>query len=211
MDINSVNNYNKINKDNGNLAHGKKEEQKVSETNEILLASLKDAENHNDIESFLASAVNNHHIRQIGTLLYQSDDYIYADLLKFYAEPQAKSLKRLSEKKLGIVPKFVDLIEKGNYSVLVTQIEGLNGKDLIPFSKGYNLLSEEAKKSAYQDVQKLLAIGLINQDMLRGTNAFYINPETKEVVVPFWDKLRPINGNEAPEILNTLYKTIFNK
>ena len=212
MDINSINSYNGIyvnNKKQGESENKKAE--KMSKTNEILLASIQLAEDHNDVKAILKSAVKNNRIKQIGTLLYQADDYIYADLLKFYGEPQANNLKKVAEKDIKIAPKFVDLIEKGNYSVLVTKIDGLNGKDLIPFSQGYNLLSEDAKKSAYADVQKLLGAGIINQDMLRGDNAWYINPETKEIVVPFWDKIRPTDANEAPQILDTLYKTIFKK
>ncbi len=212
MDINSINSYNGIyvnNKKQGESENKKAE--KMSKTNEILLASIQLAEDHNDVKAILKSAVKNNRIKQIGTLLYQADDYIYADLLKFYGEPQANNLKKVAEKDIKIAPKFVDLIEKGNYSVLVTKIDGLNGKDLIPFSQGYNLLSEDAKKSAYADVQKLLGAGIINQDMLRGDNAWYINPETKEIVVPFWDKIRPLDANEAPQILEALYKTIFKK
>jgi hypothetical protein len=212
MDINSINSYNGIYVNNKKQDESEnKKAEKMSKTNEILLASIQFAEDHNDVKAILKSAVKNNRIKQIGTLLYQADDYIYADLLKFYGEPQANNLKKVAEKDIKIAPKFVDLIEKGNYSVLVTKIDGLNGKDLIPFSQGYNLLSEDAKKSAYADVQKLLGAGIINQDMLRGDNAWYVNPETKEIVVPFWDKIRPTDTNEAPQILDTLYKTIFKK
>ena len=212
MDINSINSYNGIYVNNKKPNEsGNKKAEKMSETNEILLASLQVAENHDDVKAILKSAVKNNRIKQIGTLLYQADDYIYADLLKFYSDPQAQNLKKVAEKDIKIAPKFIDLVEKGNHSVLVTKIDGLNSKDLIPFKEGYKLLSDDSKKSAYKDIQKLLSMGIINQDMLRGDNAFFINPETKEIVVPFWDKLRPVDQNEAPQILDSLYKTIFKK
>ena len=212
MDINSINSYNGIYVNNKKSDESvNKKAEKMSKTNEILLASLQFAEDHNDVKAILKSAVKNNRIKQIGKLLYQADDYIYADLLKYYGAPQAQNLKKVAEKDIKLAPKFVDLIEKGNYSVLVTKIDGLNGKDLIPLSQGYSMLSDDAKKSAYADVQKLLGTGIVNQDMLRGDNAWYINPETKEIVVPFWDKIRPLDSNEAPQILEALYKTIFKK
>ena len=96
-------------------------------------------------------------------------------------------------------------------SILVTKISGTNGKDLIPLHQGYNLLDDEAKKSAYADVQKLIKMGVVNQDMLKGDSCWYITPDSKQLVIPDWHHLRPIDADEGKDILNSVHAVLFKK
>ena len=207
MEINSINLYNK----NGITAEkAEKESGKMTEDNTILIAQLNAAKDYKDEELIMKSALKANKIKQISSLVYQSDDYFYADLLQFNSKVQAHNLKKLTEAQIGIAPKFIDYIEKGSYGMLVTQIKDLKEQHkLMPLSEGYSLLSDEEKHSAYKDVQKLLKMGIINQEMLRGDRAFYVNSANNKIIVPSWEQIRPIDNGEAESILSTIHSTLF--
>lgn len=177
-----------------------------------LVDALKNAESREDMVKVFADAVENGDIEKLDPITYRSGDYFIQDKLSFRGESEGQILKELTKKNISIVPQYVDSVTKGDYTTLVTKIEGMNGEDLIPFSQGYNLLDTKAKSDAFQDVKKLVQANLINQAIFtRGNGALFVTPKTKKIVVPYWNMMRTIEPNEKQPILNEWHRILFNK
>lgn len=177
-----------------------------------LIESLNNSNNRNDMVKVFSDAVTNGQINKIDPITYRSGDYIIRDVLSYSGEAESKILKELTEKGISIAPKFVASVTKGDYTTIVTKIDGTDGEDLIPFSQGYNLLDETAKMKAFKDVRRLVQANLINQAIfMRGDSAIFITPKTKQIVIPSWNMLRPIENDEKQSILNDCRDILFKK
>lgn len=184
----------------------------VEMSNQIksLIESLNNAENRSEMAQIFADAVERGEIEKLDPITYRSGNYIIRDVLTYAGEKESQFLKELTKKGISIAPQFVDSVTKGDYTTIVTRIDGMDGEDLIPFSQGYNLLDDAAKRKAFQDVKKLVQANLINQAIFtRGNAAICITPKTKQIVIPSWSMLRPIENNEKQSILNDCYNIFF--
>lgn len=153
----------------------------------------------------------NKDLSRLDIVLHKFQDYSILNMHKFHGNPYAQSIKMLNKNNINIAPNLIKVIDKGDSVYLVFHTPGTKTSELIPFSKGYPLLSDEAKKSAFKDLQKLTKAGFVNQQMLRGSSAWYVTPDTNQVMIADWTQLRPINKGERKGILDTCYKTLFNK
>lgn len=182
----------------------------MSDKIKSLIDSLNNAEDRIEMAEIFADAVDSGEIEKIDPITYRSGDYIIRDVLTYVGQRESQFLKELTKKGISIAPQFVDSVTKGDYTTIVTKIDGMNGEDLIPFSQGYNLLDDAAKRRAFQDVKKLVQVNLINQAIFtRGNAAIYITPKTKQIVIPSWKMLRPIENDEKQSILNDCYNIFF--
>lgn len=177
-----------------------------------IVNQFKKASSKEEVLEILKKAVSANELEQLDSITYRCGDYLIEDLLRISGEPQSKILEQLNKSKIGLAPTFVDSFTFGNYTTLITKIDGMNGEDLIPFNQGYNLLDDDSKKSALDDVKKLLNIGVINQNMFtRGNANWFITPKSKKIVIKEWRGLRPVENIERQDILTSCYHTIFNK
>lgn len=177
-----------------------------------LIDALTDAKNRDDMAKVFADSVENGTIKKLDPITYRSGDYFIRDLLKFNGEPESKFLDELTKKNIKIAPQLVGSVTNGNYTTIITKIDGLDGGDLIPFSQGYGLLDDSAKSAALKDLSKLVNANVINQAIFsRGHGALFVTPKSKQIVIPSWDMLRTIEPNEKQSILNECHKILFNK
>ena len=71
------------------------------------------------------------------------------------------------------------------------------------------MLSDNAKKQAFQDIRRLLKSGLINEDL---TNIKYlkITPDANHRIVSLdWENTQTLNEDERAPFLNEMHKLIF--
>ena len=177
-----------------------------------LIESLKESTNYEEMKALLEQAVSDKDITKINQTLYRSGDYYFLDSLRFRTDQESTVLKKLTEKNFSIAPKFVDVINKGDESILITKIEGTNGKDLIPFANGYHLLDNTTRNEALNDIKRLTQAGLINQSIFtRGGGSLFITPETKKIVITDWNMVRPIDASETKPLLDEAYEIIYRK
>lgn len=184
----------------------------VSEKNiGILSEALDGATDFRDAKRIIGIAAGNDYIEKINETTYKTGKYVLKTFLRVSGEGQAKSLEKLTKQNISIAPKLVYTRNYGDYTIIITQIDGLEEGGLVPFSQGYKLLSDGAKQDAYRDVQKVLKMGYVNQAMLYGDSNWYITPKSKKIMVVDWKPLRSVREGESIELLNDMYKTIFNK
>ena len=171
---------------------------------------LKSAQNYNEVEKTLFNLVDSGDLKAMDSYTtFNSGDYYIKCMSRLIGQKYSKMIEALGQNDIKIAPEYIVSSDMIDDSVLITRISGTNGEDLIPMRKGYNLLDDDTKRSAYADVQKLVKLGLINQDMLRGDSCWYIVPGSKKLVIPDWHHLRPIDNNEGKDILNFVYSTLF--
>lgn len=175
-----------------------------------IVSSMKTADSYDAVHEILSKNVEEGKLEKLDIMTYRCGDYLISDILTFQADREGKFLKELTKRDFSIAPKFVDSVQFGDFTVLVTKIEGMDGEDLIPFSEGYNSLDDKAKSEAFKDIKKLVDLNLINQALfIRGNSSIYITPKTKQVVIPSWQMLRPIEQNEKKDILDTCRNILF--
>ena len=208
----NVENNNKINIPNIQIKSvyqpAKKEESSMAPNIAQLIEKMKKAPNYDVVCEALKEAVKNGDIVKRDNITYTSGDYIISDILRQNGERNANMLKELTKKGITISPQYVDSINIEDYTILITKIDGMNGKELVPFTQGKNSVSREDKTKAFDDVKKLAKAGLYNQSLAREAGAWYVIPGSNKLILPVWN-LRPIESNEAPDLLNKCYKTIF--
>lgn len=177
-----------------------------------LMAKFQKASSRDEVIGILNEAVKNNEMEKIDDITFRCGNYIFQDLLKISGEPQSKILNELNKNNISIAPKLVGSFTFGNYTTLVTEIDGLEGEDLIPLNEGYNKLDDLSKKEAFNDVKKLLSAGVINQGMFtRGNANWFITPNSKKIIITDWKGLRPVDNKERQNLLSACYHTIFNK
>lgn len=186
----------------------KKEKTSMPQNITQLIEKMKKAPNYDMVCEALKEAVKNGDIVKRDNITYTSGDYIISDILRHNGERNANMLKELSKKGINISPQYVDSINIEDYTILITKIDGLNGKELIPYTQGKNSVSREDKAKAFDDVKKLAKAGLYNQSLSKEAGAWYVVPGSNKLILPVWN-LRPIDNNEASDLMNKCYKTIF--
>lgn len=181
----------------------------AKESIDILCSDLDNACDYKDAKIKLAMASENNIIERINETTYKNGDYVIRTFLKVSGENQATMLNKLTSQDISIAPKLIYSKNYGDYTIIITKIDGLSEGKLIPFNQGYNTIGDSAKTKAYKDTQKLLKLGYINQAMLNGNSAWYITPKSKKIVVLDWKNLRKVQDGEATSILNNIHQTIF--
>ncbi|MBQ9245087.1 hypothetical protein IJ182_02335 [bacterium] len=179
--------------------------------NEIqsLIQCTKDARDYEEASKILKNASIDEKINQVDPITYKSGDYVISEVLKKYADNYTGVLQKLTEKGISIAPKFVDSVDKGNFTILFTEIPGMNGQELVPYYQGEKMLAPEAKQDAYKDVQRLLKVGIVNNKMLRSTSSWFVTPESKKIIIPDWSSLSIVGDEERAPILNKFHNMLF--
>jgi hypothetical protein len=116
-------------------------------------------------------------------------------------QPEHEGLMRVQPLNLSCAPQVVELIRVGElHGVLVTKIEGVSDAELrsASFGAGMPLTTEEVRESLRSDVSKLRNAGLWNEYLERG-GAWYLNPETKRVVIAPWSRVAPADQRTLQE------------
>ncbi len=102
---------------------------------------------------------------------------------------------------LSCAPRVVELIRVGDlHGVLVTKIEGVSDAELqrALFGAGTPLTTEAVRESLRSDISKLRDAGLWNEYLERG-GAWYLNPETKRVIIAPWSGVAPADQRTLQE------------
>ena len=157
------------------------------------------------------SSINDELIKHSGTS-YKYKDYYIDAMFSYYANSRINTLQKLNDANIHMAPELVALTKKDGTEYLFTRISGTENGELIPFEKGYHLLSDEAKRDAYRDIQKILKLGIDNVAMNRSTSVWFITPENPRVVVQHWNNIRSLdNYDNQQELLNMYYRKLFRK
>jgi hypothetical protein len=97
-------------------------------------------------------------------------------------------LMRVQHLNLSSAPRVVELLRKEEwFGVLITKLDGVRDAELRneAFGAGTPLTTDEVRSALRSDVEKLRSAGLWNRAFERG-GCWYLNPETKKVVISPW-------------------------
>ena len=149
-------------------------------------------------------------IEQIRGNLYKYKDFHILELLKRDGIDYSNKLKTLDKLNLNITQKHLETVTKDNRVYIITQISGTETSNLTPLWKyGNQNVSKEDKLAAFQDLQKLTKAGLVDDNVLRSNEMWYVNSENK-IIIPVFENLRPITSQDNPtEIQEKYYNILF--
>ena len=149
---------------------------------DAVIAEIKAASSYKDVDAVLApfrrgpenvSVVGEYRL-EFGTLTNLQREY--------------DGLMRVQHLNLSSAPRVVELLRKDEwYGVLITKLDGVRDADLRneAFGAGTPLTTDEVRAALRSDVEKLRSAGMWNHAFERG-GCWYLNPETKRVVISPW-------------------------
>lgn len=149
-------------------------------------------------------------IEQIRGNLYKYKDFHILELLKRDGIDYSNKLKTLDKLNLNITQKHLETVTKDNRVYIITQISGTENNNLTPLWKvNAQNISKENRLAAFQDLQKLTKAGLVDDNVLRSNEMWYVNSENK-IIIPVFENLRPITSQDNPtEIQEKYYNILF--
>lgn len=158
----------------------------------------------------LMTMIKTGEIEQVSGNFYKYKDFHILELLKRDGVDYSNKLKILDKLNLSFTQKHVETIEKDNSVYIITQIPGTEKSNLTPLWKfGNQNISKEDKLTALHDLQKLTKAGFVDDNVLRSNELWYVNSENK-IIIPVFERLRPITSNDNPkEIIEKYYNILF--
>ena len=169
----------------------------------------------NDYDSFYR-VFNDLSEQKIGSFVndttYKINDiYIFLGL-KNDADYYKELLTKLNNEKISFAPKYISSVKsKSGFSATFTQIKGTDNANLKDFNKVYSCVPIQKKEKAYNDIKKLLKMGIMNNRIILH-NAFEVIPNSYDIVISDWDSVFYIpSKNDALEYLNIARETLFRK
>lgn len=69
----------------------------------------------------------------------------------------------------------------------------------VPFSKNRELVTSESKQKFLAEMKKLAEQGYVHSYGAKGDAHWFINPETKQIMLNRWISLRRLESDETPE------------
>lgn len=185
-----------------------------------VLEKIKNAKNYEEFWTIIDEKLNqNPEFEKIDDNTFKKGEFYIKASAEFEKEYTKEVLNGLKEKGINFTPEYVDSAStKEGFSVTVLKIKGTNTGDLIDYNKGKNLLSEEAKKEAYIQFQKLTKLGIANLEVLNNSNLKITPDYPHKVVVTDWSDLCPVEeylagsmDNSRMTILEKIHNVIFKK
>lgn len=149
-------------------------------------------------------------LEQVSGNFYKYKDFHVLELLKREGVDYSNKLKTLEKLDLGITQKHIETIDKDGRVFIITQIPGTEFSNLTPLWKvGNQVVSQEDKLAAFKDLQKLTKAGYVDDKVLHSNEMWYVNSENK-IVIPVFERLRPITEQDNPrEIIERYHKILF--
>lgn len=195
-----------------------KQDSGVSAEIQHLLDSVKEASNYEEYWNIIdRQLTQNPQFEKIGSNTYKNGEFYITTSPELDAQYDKEILTGLGKNGITLAPEFVESASsKEGFAVTVLKIKGTNSGGLIDYAKGANLLSAQAKKSAYAQLQKLTKLGIANTAIL-DNGALKVTPDTPHrVVADNWDNLCPVeeylaDSSEASRrvILEKIYQKLF--
>ena len=149
-------------------------------------------------------------IEQVGGNFYKYKNFHILELFKKDGNNYSQKLKTLDKLDLSITPKLVETIDKEKNVYIITQIQGTEKSNLTPLWKiGNQNISKENKLIAFKDLQKLTKAGFVDDRIAGSNELWYVNSDNK-IILPNFDRLRPITPTDKPrKIIESYYNILF--
>lgn len=169
---------------------------------------LDGAQDHKEATKMLFDGVKNGDFDVINSVIFKSADCSVQTMFKKFGQGYSDNLKKVCDLGLSITPKFIKTVEKEQDLYIVTQVPGTKKGQLIPFNQAKHLVSQEDLKQAYSDLQQITKFGIVDQDLLNG-QAWFVTPDDHKIMLPSWDKVRPVQNGESAQILERYREILF--
>lgn len=175
-----------------------------------LIAEIENAKDGKSAVEALLNAVEDGRLEECSGNCFKNGDYYILNLFKYDALPYTDNMKRISDLQLGIAPRQAAVIAKDDEYFIVNEIKGCKSGALIPFQEAKNKLLKEDLLAAYKDLQKVTKAGIADEFNLRSTEQWFVTPDDNRIVMPSWNRLRPLgNSDERNQTLERYYEMLF--
>ena len=171
---------------------------------EDIIKQINDADSEKDAIQILLSS----NFIQDGAL-FKYSNYTIQNAFSTYM-PYAENMKKIGDIAEGIVPKQLDVIKKGYNIFIASKIPNTKSGELLPFRQVKKSIPKENLLSAYEDLRKITKAGITDNDVLNGKN-WFVTADTHKIIIPTWERVRPIENNERQSIMDTYYNILFSK
>ncbi len=164
---------------------------------------LSQSNGYKDLFKNLAKALKTkgfEQIRKTNSNIFHYADYKVMATLSRYNSTEAEKLLTIKPLKLNCAPELIAHFSAGpDESILITKGNG----DLIPYHQVKESLPSEKKKQFLKDIETLLSNDWHHPYTTRGTTEWYVDKNTKNIVLDEWSPLSPVKEPTAKrEILD---------
>ncbi len=175
-----------------------------------LIGKMENAANHNEVLDILYKNVEKGELELKNGVLFKHGEYIIQNMFKDFGNLYEYNLKKVNNLGLDIAPEHIKTIIKDNDMFLITKIKGTKNGDLIPYCKVKEKVSRKNKLAAFSDMQKLTKAGLADDKILHSSDIWFATPDDNRIVIPSFERLRPLSVGENQKALECYHNIIFN-
>lgn len=123
-----------------------------------IVAKMKGVTFRDEMTGVFSHGVDAGLIQKLNLILYRFGSYLIHDILLFSANQWVPVLEALNKKASRIFSELATAVS--DYCTVFLRIEGMNGKDLIPFESVRMDVDLAVKQSVYQELERLCQVNL---------------------------------------------------
>lgn len=181
------------------------------QTADRLIAQMERAASYDEICRIFSDTEETGQIEKLSPILYRCGSYFIYDILRVSAQQWVPPLKALNEKKFTIFPELVKAVTVSDYCTVFVKIEGMNGKDLLPFETARARVAPSCRRSAYQELERLCDANLYLPRPSRGPWGWQVTADGHRMIAPVHGNVVSIieDPDEKPEILRAYQDYLF--
>ena len=184
-----------------------------------LLSNIEKTKNYKEFWTVIEKYQNKRPgVIKVGPNMLKDGEYLIKTGIEADTEYDKTILKALADKGIKMAPQFVKSANtKEGFSVSVLRIDGAKSGELLDYNKSYRLLSDDAKKAAYNELKNLTKLGIVNLDIIN-KNGLKITPDNpNRIVCDNWTNLCPVESyycensktGARMNVMNKIYKILF--
>lgn len=163
-----------------NHLHNDRDGQTVSR----LIAQMERVASRNEINRILSDAEEAGQIEKLNPILYRCGSCFIYDKLRVAAERQVPVLKALNEKGFTIFPEVIKAVTYADWCIVFLNIEGMNGKDLIPFEMMRGEVDLSSRRAVYRELERLCEADLWIPWPSRGPWGWCVTADSCRIIAP---------------------------
>lgn len=149
-----------------------------------LIAQMESAASRSEISRILSDAVEAGQIEKLSPILYRCGSCFIYDMLRFAAEGRVPVLRALNEKGFTIFPEVIKAVTYADYCTVFLNIEGMDGKDLIPFETVRGEVDLSSRRAVYRELERLCEADLWIPWPSRGPWGWCVTADRCRIIAP---------------------------
>ena len=149
-----------------------------------MIAQIESAASRSEMCGIFSDAVEAGLVEKLNPILYRCGSCLIHDILRFSAQQWVPALKALNGKGFALFPELLKAVTLTDYCTVFLNIEGMDGKDLLPFEAARDGVDLAFKQAAYRELERLCEANLYVPWPSRGPWGWFVTAGTHRIVAP---------------------------